>query len=190
MHPLIHLKSAQRGFSLIEIVIVLVLLSFLGVLGARMVSGSVTTNQLISSDKKAYSAARYALERMSREIREAEYLSASDTMNITVMSDSQLSFYKTTLSTTTPTTPVTFTYDPAKKELYMAYNTGTPAGKLLLANLIGTPFKYLDASGAVLSLPLADPTLLRYVRIDLAVKPDNAQSPLPTLSTQIYFRNR
>jgi prepilin-type N-terminal cleavage/methylation domain-containing protein len=188
MRTPLRIRPVQSGFSLIEIVIVLVLLSFLGVLGARMISGSVLTNQLISSDKKAYSAARYALERMSREIRETEYLSASDTMNITVMSSTQLSFYKTTLSTTTP---VTLTYDSTKGELYLAYNTGTPTGKLLLTNLVSTaPFKYLDASGNILTLPLNDPTSLRYIRIDLDVKPDNAQSQLPTLSTQIYFRNR
>lgn len=189
MCPLSCHSYTQRGFSLIEIVIVLILLGTLGIVGANMISGSTLTNEVISNQNLAYSATRYAQERITREIREIEYLSASDAMNIVgPLSGTQLSFYKTTLSGTS--TQVTLSYTapsgatPGTLSLAYGNNTSQP----LLTNLANaTPFTYFLADG---STPTTDPKLVRYVGITLRVRPDYSKSPDLTLSNLIYFRNR
>ena len=66
-------RSRQRGFTLMEIIISVVLLGILGVVGTTMISSSFYTTRVMSTGHLAYSAARYALERMAREIREVQY---------------------------------------------------------------------------------------------------------------------
>ena len=186
-----HITPRHRlhGFTLIEIVIGLVLLGLLGVVGANMISGSVFTNQAISNEKLAYASARYALERMSREIREMQYDSVNGKMAIATpaldMTANRLSFTKTGLS---GNTLVTLTFSgTVPGAIGLAYSGGNAED--LVQNLINTGgvFTYLQADGTT---PTTDPATVRYVRIDLNVKPDNTKNQVLTLSNVIYLRNR
>jgi len=112
-----HHRPAPIGFSLIEIVIALVILGILGIAGANMIASGVFTNQTISNEKLAYSAARYALERMSREVREMKFnptSGATGAMVANTTTASTLSFTKTGL---TSEATVTLAYDNANKKL-------------------------------------------------------------------------
>jgi prepilin-type N-terminal cleavage/methylation domain-containing protein len=68
-------KIAVRGTTLVEILIVVVLLGILGTWGSTMFSSNYTTARLIDSGKTNGDQVRYAMERMSREIREIKHTS-------------------------------------------------------------------------------------------------------------------
>lgn len=186
-----HITPRHRlhGFTLIEIVIGLVLLGLLGVVGANMISGSVFTNQAISNEKLAYASARYALERMSREIREMQYDTVNSKMAIATpaldMTANRLSFTKTGLSANTL---VTLTFSgTVPGAISLAYSGGSAEDLVQNLSNTGGVFTYLQADGTT---PTTDPATVRYVRIDLNVKPDNTQNQVLALSNVIYLRNR
>lgn len=186
----------MRGFSLIEIVIGLVVLSVLGIMGANMISGSVVTNQVISNEQLAYSNARYALDRMSREIREIKYDISTGAIGIanpvSNMTASKLEFTQSTLSSSRL---VTLTYTAPNAgipgSISMAYNGSTPPS-VLINNLSNDPstgnvvFSYLDINGNTTT----DVNSLRHVRIDLSVKPDSTKNQVLSLSTIVSLRNK
>lgn len=63
------LKSPQRGFTLIEIIVVIVVLSILAVLGGKFVVESTTAYQTIQARSRLMNTGRQAIERMSRQLR-------------------------------------------------------------------------------------------------------------------------
>ena len=159
-----------------EITISMVLLGILGVVGTTMISSSFYTTRVISTGHLAYSAARYALERMAREIREIQYDTTTGDLSISTMTNTQLSFVKTQL---TGTSAVSFQYSASA--LSMSY---PPAASATLARDISAfSFTYLDADRQVTSTPNS----VRYVRIALTASPSGAQA-LP-LVTQVSLRN-
>ena len=171
-----HLRSRQSGFTLMEITIGVVLLGLLGVVGSTMKSGSFNTTRVISTEHLAYSSARYAMERMAREIREMQYDTATSTLSLSVMTASQLSFVKTGMA---GTSNVTFQY--TSPTLSMAY---PPAASAVLARDISAfSFTYLDENRAVTALPNS----VRHVRIALTTAPAGAQAL--SLVTQVNLRN-
>lgn len=172
-------RSRQSGFTLLEIVISVMLLGILSVVGSTMISGAFYTTRIISTEHLAYSAARYALERMAREIREMHYDPANGTLSLSTMSRSQLSFVKSGVS---GTSNVNFQY--TSPTLYMSY---PPADSAILARDISDfSFTYLDAN----RVQITDPQLansVRFVRIALTTSPTSAQTL--SLDTQVSLRN-
>ena len=71
-----HLNPPRRctGFTLVELVIVIALLGILSVVGSSMLSDSFTTTYRVNESNASKAEARYVLERLAREIREAKYL--------------------------------------------------------------------------------------------------------------------
>lgn len=180
-------RPAPRGFSLIEIVIALVILGILTIAGTNMITSGVFTNQVISNEKLAYSAARYALERMSREIREMKFDPNSGTSGAMVANAATantLSFTKTGL---TSETLVTLAYSSSLKTITLAYGNSTAVDLIKNDSGLTASFSYYKADGTPLSpFTLAD---LRYVGITMSVTPAGANQAL-TLSNLIYLRNR
>lgn len=182
----LHLRTAPIGFSLIEIVIALVILGILGVAGANMITSGVFTNQTISNEKLAYSGARYALERMGREIREMKYDSNSSAMVATAATADTLSFTKTGL---TAETNVTLSYNNGTKKINLTYGSNTGDDLMLnYAGLAAGPFTYYKADGSPMTPPISLAEL-RYVGVTLSVTPAGSNQAL-SLSNLIYLRNR
>ena len=159
-----------------EIIISVVLLGILGVVGTTMMSGSFYTTRVISTEHLAYSAARYAMERMAREIREMQYDAATNTLSLSTMTGSQLSFVKSGVS---GSSNVTFQYtSPALTMFYI------PTDQVILARDISAfSFTYLDADRLVTT----QPNNVRFVRIALTTSPAGAQAL--SLVTQVNLRN-
>jgi len=166
----------QSGFSLMELTIGVVLLGMLGVIGSTMIASSFFTTRVIGNEQLAYSAARYAMERMRREVREIRYDATSGTVKITAMSASQLSFEKSGVA---GNTDVTLQYlSPSISLVY------PPAAAATLSNDISSfAFTYLDANRQVTAVANS----VRYIRIAFTVSPSQAQ-PL-SLVTQVSLRN-
>lgn len=171
-----HRRTSQNGFTLMEITISVVLLGILGVVGTTMMSGSFYTTRVISTEHLAYSEARYAMERMAREIREMQYDTATSSLSLSTMTAAQLSFVKTSM---TGTSNVSFQY--TAPTLSMSY---PPAASAVLARDISAfSFTYLDENRVV----TAQPNNVRFVRIALTTSPAGAQAL--SLVTQVNLRN-
>ncbi len=159
-----------------EITISVVLLGILSVVGANMIAGSFFTTRVISNEHLGNSTARYAMERMARDIREISYDAANDALGITGMSASQLSFTKSGISGIL--TNVSYGHVNPNLSMNVA---GTSA--ILATDITGFGLSYLDVNGNI----TATPNAVRYVRITLTSAPAQAQAI--TLTTQVRLRN-
>ena len=166
----------QLGFTLLEVVISVLLLCVLSVVGGSMIAGSFYATRAIGSEHLANSTARYAMERMVREIREISYDINTTALGITAMSAAQLSFTKSGLSGSS--TAVSFSHTSPTLSMSVAGSSAT-----LASNITALAFTYLDASGTV----TATPSAVRLVRISLTATPPQAQAI--TLTTQVRLRN-
>lgn len=189
MRPHADTRQAQHGFTLMEIVLGLVLLGLLSMVGTTMVSSGFYTTMKLSDEQLTHASARYAMERLAREIREIQFNPTTGVSGIssTLMSSSQLSFMKTTLS---GTAYVSFKYtpnaNPALGTLQMSYfqDDASPAN-ILTRNLKSFSFTYLaDSNGTV----TASPNSVRFIRIDMVVVLSAGAAELP-MTTLIKLRN-
>ena len=93
----------SRGFTLIELVVVIIVLGIVGVFTFQFLSTGVETYMTIQRQKDLFDEAKLCLERMSREIRDAEEILAF-TLNTNIQ------FEKSHGTTYDPTTTITFEY--------------------------------------------------------------------------------
>jgi prepilin-type N-terminal cleavage/methylation domain-containing protein len=63
----------QRGFTLVELIITVVVLGILAAVGSSMFSDTFMTARMVNSSQASADQARYAMERLAREIREVKY---------------------------------------------------------------------------------------------------------------------
>lgn len=156
-----------------ELTISIVLLGILAVVGTTLFTGSFYTTKVINTQHLAYSEARYAMERMAREIREIQ----SEPSRITRTDPGQMDFVKTNLNGTT--TSVSLKY--ASKTLSMSYSGGTY--DTLARNVSSFTFTYLAANGS----STTDMNLVRF--IDLALTVSSSEVQALTLTTRVRLRN-
>lgn len=73
-----HSSTRMGGTTLVEVLIVVVLLGFLGTWGASMFSDNFNTVRIVESDKTNADQMRYAMERVSRELREVQFITKAN----------------------------------------------------------------------------------------------------------------
>lgn len=66
----------NKGFTLIEIIVVIVIMAVLGVFGYRFLSTSMHTYSMMEKQKGLLDEAAMAMERISRELRDANSISS------------------------------------------------------------------------------------------------------------------
>lgn len=76
-------QHCEGGFTLIELIMVMVLLGILAVVGSNMLSDSFMSTAMVNSGNAVQSEARYAMDRLVREMREVQFIKASKKYNIT-----------------------------------------------------------------------------------------------------------
>ena len=90
--------QSQSGVTLLEMVLVIILLGVLSVVSLNMISDSYTTTRIINNGNANTSTARYAMERISREIRQVTYDTNTKLVLVTNAASTQMSFTKSELS--------------------------------------------------------------------------------------------
>lgn len=147
----------QRGFSLIEITLGVTLLGLLSVAAAHMLTDSLSTARISQRSHAAAFEARYALARLSREIRGTHWDNDSQSHAITIALPTHMVFAKTGVSA-----PLDVEIQLVGQNLMLAYPPDLgPA--LLLDHVSALALDYRDAS----MLSTQDPAQIRFVRLQL-----------------------
>jgi len=81
----IYAPHSARGFTLIEMVISIVLLGILSMLSAHMISDSIMSSKRVHAENAGTASGRYAMERLSRELREVRFDDTAGAFSISSM---------------------------------------------------------------------------------------------------------
>lgn len=177
----------SSGFTLVELVISIVLIGILAAVGSNMISDSFTTTRMVNSGNASAGQARYALERLAREIREVKYAGsgASGSYCIT-MAGTNLVFKKpisgSTNVTDCNTEVITVTINYSNPNLTLGYSS--PAVTSTLTNQ-ATSFglSYFDVAGNA-----PNTSTIRFVVISLTVT-DATSGQSVSQRTRVALRN-
>jgi type II secretory pathway pseudopilin PulG len=177
----------QLGYTLVELVVACGLIGSLAAVAGLIWVDSFSTVSAVEADSAGIAQARYALERLSREIRQIKYNSSGTVYCITTMTSTQLVYNRTpnssSYASTCGTNDITVTVAQSGTNVSLAYS-GSPAASSNIATSVGTfAFRYLDGTYAA----SASASSIRYVEITLTVQPTNGQST--ALRTVVALRN-
>ena len=173
------------GFTLVELVISIVLIGILAAVGSSMIVDSFTTTRMVNADNASAGQARYALERLAREIREIKYDSSGGNYCITAMTATNLVFYRTsgTYSSTCNTNVVTVTINMSGANLTLGYSS--PAVTSNLSSQVSSfALAYYDIAGNT----TASTDAIRFVQITLTVT-DATSGQSISQRTRVALRN-
>ena len=172
------------GFTLVELIISIVLLGILATVGSSMIVDSFTTTRIVNADNASVGQARYALERLAREIREIKYVGSGTTGNYSITTPSPLNPSSTLVFTKSVSgADVTVTITRSGANLTLGYSS--PALTSTLSNLVSSfTLTFLPVSGTT----TPDTRTIRFVVIELSVTdPPTGQSILQR--TRVALRN-
>lgn len=167
----------QKGFTLVELIMVMVLLGLLGAIGSSMISDSFKSTRSLNDSSAVEAEARYGLERLTREIREMKYdagyaVSAAD--------GATLQFDKG------DGTSVRIHYDATGKVLQLDY--ASTSSKTLVGNVSSFALAYYDINNTPLTLLGDIQSSAAFVRVSLAVT-DPMRSSAFTQVARIALRS-
>lgn len=175
----------NKGFTLIELVISIVLLGMLAAVGSTMISDGFTSTRMVNANQSNAGQARYAVERIAREIRETLYKDAFPTgYKIDNFTASNLVFTKCPKVeiTCTPDNWVTVTINNNGKILTLGYSS--PATISTLTDQVSSfDMSYYDATG-VLTKIASD---IRIVQISLSIADPSGE--ILSQRTRVALRN-
>jgi len=86
------------GFTLVEVIISIVLIGMVAAVGTSMLKDPFDTARMVNANNASAGQARYALERLAREIREVKFDSSTGAYAITTMTAPKMVFTKTDAS--------------------------------------------------------------------------------------------
>jgi len=175
----------SHGFTLVELVISIVLIGILAAVGSSMISDSFTTTRLVDAATAGSGQARYALERLAREIREVKY-GGSGSYCITTMTSTNLVFKKTsgTYNGTCGTNDLTVTVNGSGSALTLAYSASPAVTATLSSPVSSFSMAYYDANNTV----TASTSAIRFVVITLTVT-DATSGQSTAQRTRVSLRN-
>lgn len=166
----------QAGFTLIEMVLVIMILGILAGITAPIFSQGLTASRLTTENLHTLEKLRYATERLAREIRQINHNGTS--YDVSSMSATNFSFIKTDSSSGT------VNVNHTGSTLQLSYST-LPAAAVLTDEVSGFSLAYYDADG----LTTASAANLAFVEITLTL-----QNPTTAASysqrTRVALRDR
>jgi prepilin-type N-terminal cleavage/methylation domain-containing protein len=173
-------RRACGGFSLVELIVVIVLMGFLAAVSANLIADTMTASYTATNNAASGSAARYAAERITREVRELAY---GTTGGYTISTWTSTSFAFTKQDGTVVTITGTPSATPGAGTLTLRY-TSVGAAQTLATGVSAFAFSYLDQLGATTT----DKEDIRYVQLTMSIQ--NAKTlKTDSLRTRIFLRN-
>lgn len=175
-------RFRQRGFTLMELIIVVVILGYLAALGSSVIVDTFRTTKMVNESQSNADRARYAVERLAREIREVKYISAGSGYGIT----STLSSSATNMVFTRSIggADVTVTINKSGTDLTLGYSSPAVTSNLATqVSAFALDFLQLDNTAATLT------TDVRFVVVSLTVT-DAASGQSVTERVRVALRNR
>jgi prepilin-type N-terminal cleavage/methylation domain-containing protein len=197
-------RNAQRGFTLVELVISAGLLGFLAVTATFFWVSGFDLVRRVNNDSMAIADGRAALERLARELREVKYDTAAGAYCIqSLATTTQLVFnrssaaaystgcgaYTGALGSDNSDYRITVQWSSNTQTLTLGYagSLASPAAtSTLLTQVSNFQMTYLDANYA--SSPAPTASTVRFVRLDVSQRPPNA--PETVTRTTVALRNR
>lgn len=184
-------RSRCAGFTLIELIIVMVLMGILAVVGVNMLSDSFSASRAVNDGYSRETEARYVMERLAREVREVKYLSSGS--YCLTMSASSLVFQKPTvdssdqLNCNTDSVTVTISFNNANHAITVTYSSPANATGTLTNAVTnnGFGFLYYQADGVT---PATSATDVRIVKISLAITDPSSTQALEQ-TVRVSLRN-
>ena len=184
-------SSPSSGFTLIEMIVAVLLIGILGVIGSEVLLSGLVSTKRVNENNAASAAARYGVERLSREIR--EIASVNNVYEITTAQPTSLTFRSAILQTT-QAVATAIVFQPAANgagTVLLARDlnpvSDPPAPVLTSATLISdvTSFNltYYGASGATTTVL----NEIRALKIDVTVK--SPDGPPIVVSSYVALRN-
>lgn len=171
-----------RGFTLIELTMTIVILGIVAAVGAPMLANGLQMFQAATVELNTLSKERYAMARMARELRAANFNSGTSQYDVTLASAgaSGISFTKTD--------GVTVTLTGAPPLLQITYSSGGGAATLTdQVAAAGVAFTGYAADGATTTVDAAQ---IKYVDVSLSV----LRPPANTISfprvTRVQLRDQ
>src|SRR4051794_4814472 len=89
------MRRREQGFTLVELIMTMVVIGLIAAFGSSMFSDVFRTTRMVDSSQTSADQARYALERIARELRQMKYTTGTG--------------YIVTSSLTTDATSIAFT---------------------------------------------------------------------------------
>jgi len=166
--------GASHGFTLIELIIVIVLMAVIVTIGAGLVGKSAESFRAADDIAEVGWQGRIALERMEQEIR-----AISSTAGVTTWTATALTF------TNTGGTSIGYTFAAGTLQRTQAPTTA-PQPQPLADNVTSLGFTYWDRTGAQVVPGVGSVSSIYYITVTLGVSKGNFSS---NYRTTIYPRN-
>lgn len=169
----------QRGFTLIELVITIVIVGIIAGIVALLLTQGVNSYAMVSKRKEVLQTAKMAVERMAREIRGVR---SREDRNGDGNSDD--------ITTATDTT-FTFNYIDGSSVSFSLPGTDILRNNtdILVSNVANSPiFRYYDSSGTILVTPVSGSSRTTIWRIRVEVQVNNQNETISEV-TDIFPRN-
>lgn len=168
-------QRRSSGFTLVELIATIVVMGIMAAVGSSVISDTFTTVNVINRNQVVSSEARYAMERIAREIREMQYIGSAYV--ISSMTATNMVFTKGD--------GAIVTLNNSGANLTIAYSTlsGVTATLSNKVDTSGFALTYLDVNGTT-----ASASSLRYVQIQLTLK-DATTGFSSTQRSRVAVRN-
>jgi prepilin-type N-terminal cleavage/methylation domain-containing protein len=188
----------QQGFTLVELLIVFALMSIIGITAYSFTTTTFSDYLRLQQDGMHFGVLTEESHRIARVVRGSTDVVTATNTALSINSYfspgdayvSRVDYYKSPDGTKLLADVTPYTSNPPIGTLVAASKkTYTIIGNFYTPPSINT-FVYLDSSGSVLTMPIADLHTVKGVRITFAVKASTSPYADREIKTEVSLRNR